>query len=114
MHIDEMQCSYSKHFDLVTVTGKIFSKNNNFYYPLVDLESAFHGVPRDVVWCALLKLVLRVNNTVSDFMVHIGLHQYSVSSSLLFMVMLEAFYGENSPGSLQEMLYASDLTLVKQ
>ena len=123
-----------KHcFYLETIAGNILSKKKNFYFAFVDLEKAFDGVPRDVVWWAwrmqgveewLVKIIqciyrnsrscVRVNKTVSDdFLVHIGLLQSLVLSSSLFMVMLEIFYMENWPGSSEEMLYANDLVLVK-
>ena len=88
---------------------KYLGKNKNLYFAFVDLEKAFNRVPRDVVRLAMIKLNIdewptetvmamyelsdstaRVNNTVgSKFNVKVGVHQGSVLSLLLFIVVFE-------------------------
>ena len=88
---------------------KYLGKNKNLYFAFVDLEKAFDRVPSDVVRLAMRKLNIdewptetvmamyelsgstaRVKNTVgSKFNVKVGVHQGSVLSLLLFIVVFE-------------------------
>ena len=99
-----------RHFYLETVTEEICSKKKNLYFAFVDLEKAFDQMRRDFVWWAWRKLGVEdrlvkiiqsmyrntrnhvgVNGTFSDdFLVQVGLHQGSVLSPLLFIIVLEA------------------------
>ena len=55
---------------------------------------------------------LRVNNTYSDeFGVKVGVHQGSVLSPLLFVIVLEALSCEFRTGTPWELLYADDLVI---
>ena len=55
---------------------------------------------------------VRVNNTYSDeFGVKVGVHQGSVLSPLLFVIVLEAFSCEFRTGTPWELLYADDLVI---
>ena len=55
---------------------------------------------------------VRVNNTYSDeFGVKVGVHQGSVLSLLLFVIVLEALSREFRTGTPWELLYADDLVI---
>ena len=100
----------------------------------VDLEKAFDRVPRKVLWWAmrklgvdewLVKLVqamytnascrVRVGASYSeDFSVKVGVHQGSVLSPLLFIIVLEALSREFRTGCPWELLYADDLVIIAE
>ena len=98
----------------------------------VDLEKAFDSVPRKVIWWALRKLGVeewivrlvqgmyanarsgvRVGEGFSkEFEVKVGVHQGSVLSPLLFIIVLEALSREFRAGVPWEDLYADDLVII--
>ncbi len=98
----------------------------------VDLEKTFDRVPREVVWLALRKLgvdewivsviksiyenattAVKVNGRLSKaFVVRVRVHQGSVLSPLLFIIVLEALSREFREGLPMELLYADDLILL--
>ena len=97
----------------------------------VDLEKAFDRVPRKVIWWALRKLDVdsatvqgmysnarsrvRVGEGYSEeFEVKVGVHQGSVLSPLLFIIVLEALSGEFPLGVPWEDLYADDLVIIAE
>ena len=93
---------------------KYLAANNRLYMAFVDLEKAFDRVPRKVIWWALRKLgvdewIVRLvqgmySNARScvhvgegyseEFEVKVGVHQGSVLSPLLFIIVLEALSRE--------------------
>ena len=100
----------------------------------VDLEKAFDRVPRKVIWWALRKLGVdewivhlvrgmysiarsrvRVGEGYSeDFEVKVGVHQGSVLSPLLFIIVLEALSPEFHGGVPWEDLYADNLVIIAE
>ena len=102
--------NYKRQFYLETVKEKYLAKNKNLYFVFADLGKDFDRVPRDVVRWALRKLGVeewfgkivqsmysnaqsrvRTDGIFSDdFLVQAGLHQGSVLSPLLFIIVLEA------------------------
>ena len=108
------------------------AKDKTLYLAFVDLEKAFDRVPRAVLWWAMRKLgvpevlirtvqamyhnasaSVRVGTAFSDpFEVKVGVHQGSVLSPLLFIMVLEALSMEFRTGCPWELLYADDLVII--
>ena len=100
----------------------------------IDLEKAFDRVPRKVIWWALRKLGVdewikrlvqgKYSNDRShvhvgegyseEFEVKVGVHQGSVLSPLLFIIVLEALSHEFRCGVPWEDLYADDLVIIAE
>ena len=113
---------------------KYLAANKRLYMAFVDLEKAFDRVPRKVIWWALRKLgveewivrlvqsmyanarsQVRVGDGYSEeFEVKVGVHQGSVLSPLLFIVVLEALSREFRSGVPWEDLYADDLVIITE
>jgi hypothetical protein len=113
---------------------KYLAKKKDLWMAFVDLEKAFDRVPREVVWWALQSLgvdewivsvikamyedattVVKVNGRESKaFRVRVGVHQGSVLSPLLFVIVLEALSREFRDGLPLELLYADDLVLMAE
>ena len=99
---------------------------------LLLLKKAFDRVPRKVLWWALRKVGIpewivhviqvmyqnarsqvKVNNFLSDvFDMQAGVHQGSVLSPLLSIIVLEALSREFRTSCPRELLYADDLVLI--
>ena len=110
------------------------AKGKTLYFSFVDLEKTFDRIPRKVLWWALRKLhvpellvniiqsmyynlssKVRVENSYSDsFGVNVGVHQGSVLSPLLFIIVLEALSQEFRTGCPWEILYADDLVIIAE
>ena len=110
---------------------KYLARNKELWMAFVDLEKAFDRVPWEVVWWALRCLgvdewivsvikamyedattMVRVNGRESKaFSVRVGVHQGSVLSPLLFIIVLEALSREFREGLPMELLYADDLVV---
>ena len=113
---------------------KYLAKNKELWMAFVDLEKAFDRVPREVVWWALRCLSVdewimsgiramygdattrvRLNGREREsnaFSVRVGVHQGSVLSPLLFIIVLEALSREFRVGLTMELLYADDLVVL--
>ena len=113
---------------------KYLAKNRKLYFAFVDLEKAFDRVPRKVLWWALrrvgveewmVKVVacmyenahsqIRVNGSYSNKVnINVGVHQGSVLSPLLFIIVLDALSTEFRTGCPWELLYADDLVITAE
>ena len=138
VEIDEMQCGFMSGrgttdaiFIVRQLQEKHLATNKPLYMAFVDLEKAFDRVPRDVIWWAMRKLGIdewlvrlvqsmykdvrsrvRVGDGYSEeFGVGVGVHQGSVLSPLLFIIVLEALSREFRTGCPWELLFADDLMI---
>ena len=138
VEIDEMQCGFMSGrgttdaiFIVRQLQEKHLAANKPLYMAFIDLEKALDGVPRDVIWWAMRKLGIdewlvrlvqsmykdvrnrvRVGDGYSEeFGVGVGVHQGSVLSPLLFIIVLEALSREFRTGCPWELLYADDLMI---
>ena len=138
VEINEMQCGFISGrgttdaiFIVRQLQEKHLAANKPLYMAFVDLEKAFDRVPRDVIWWAMRKLGIdewlvrlvqsmykdvrsrvRVGDGYSEeFGVGVGVHQGSVLSPLLFIIVLEALSREFRTGCPWELLYADDLMI---
>ena len=102
--------NYKRHSYLKIVKEKYLAKKKNLYFVFAYLGKDFYRVPSDAVWWAVRKLGVeewltkviqsmyrtvrsrvRTNGVFSeDFLVQVGLHQGTVLSPLLFIMVLEA------------------------
>ena len=100
----------------------------------VDLEKAFDRVPWKVIWWVLRKLgveewIVRLVQGMNanarshvcvgegyseEFEVKVGVHQGSVLSLLLFIIVLKALSREFRSGVPWEDLYADDLVIIAE
>ena len=139
VNIDDMQFGFMHGRgtkDAIFIVRQIqevyIRKNRNLFFAFVDLEKAFDRVPRKVLWWTLRKVGIpewiarviqvmyqnarsqvRVNNLFSDvFDVQVGVHQGSVLSPLLFIIVLEALSREFRTSCSWELLYDDDLVLI--
>ena len=138
VEIDEMQCGFMSGrgttdaiFIVRQLQEKHLAANKPLYMAFVDLEKEFDRVPRDVIWWVMRKLGIdewlvrlvqsmykdvrsrvRVGDGYSEeFGVGVGVHQGSVLSPLLFIIVLEALSREFRTGCPWELLYADDLMI---
>src|SRR4029077_10651902 len=113
---------------------KFLGKKKELWMAFVDLEKAFDRVPREVLWWSLRQLkvdewlvkvimsmyenvttAVKVNDKTSEeFEVKVGVHQGSVLSPLLFIIVMEALSNCFRRGLPWELLYADDLVLIAE
>ena len=97
---------------------KNLQKKKNIYFAYFDLEKAFNRVPRRILWWAMRKLRIdewiiqivksmyenahskvRITNSYSNAInVSVGVHQGSVLSPLVFIIVMEALSREFRTG----------------
>ena len=138
VEIDEIQCGFMSGcavtdaiFIVHQLQEKHLAANKPLYMAFFNLEKAFDRVPRDVIWWAILKLGIdewlvrlvqsmykdvrsrvRVGDGYSEeFGVGVGVHQGSVLSPLLFIIVLEALSRKFRTGCQWELLYADKLMI---
>ena len=141
VHINEMQFGFMPGkgttdaiFIVRQLQEKYLAKKKDLYFAFVDLEKAFDRVPREVVKWALRKLYVdewlvqavmtlyedaktsvRFGGEASEsFDVKVGLHQGSVLSPLLFVIVMNATSSGVASGLPYEILYADDLALIAE
>ena len=139
--IDAMQlgsmpgkCTIGHLFIAHQLQERYVEKKKETIFALVDLENAFDRVPIEVIKRAMKKLgvvewliravvtlyrnsnsVIRVNNTVVEkFDVKVGVHQSSILSSCLFVLVLEALPRKCKSTLPRNMLYADDLVTISE
>ena len=139
--INDMQCGFMQGrgttdaiFILRQLQEKHLVAGKPLYLAFIDLEKVFDRVPREVIWWSMRKLKidewlvrivqsmykevrsrLRVGDEYSNsFDVWVGVHQGSVLSPLLFVIVLEALSMEFRTGCPWEILYADDLMVSAQ
>jgi hypothetical protein len=140
--IDEMQFGFTPGkgttdaiFILRQLQERYLVKKRELWMAFVDLEKAFDRVPRDVIWWALRELGVEEHTVAiiqamyskartavkigaeesGEFEVKVGVHQGSVLSPLLFIVVLEAISRRfDKQGLPFELLYADDLVIMAQ
>ena len=138
IEVDEMQCGFMSErgttdaiFIVCQLQEKHLTANKPLYMAFIDLEKAFDHVLRDVIWWAMRKLgidewLVRLVQSIykdlrsrvrvgdgynKEFGVGVGVHQGSVLSPLLFIMVLEALPREFRTGCPWELLYADDLMI---
>ena len=137
--IDDMQFGFMPGrgttdaiFSVRQIQEAYIRKTLNLYFAFISLEKTFDKVPRKVLWWPLrnvgapewivsvVKVMyqnarsqVRVSNLFSDvFDVQVGVHQDSVLSTLLLIIVLQALSREFCTSCLWELLHADDLVLL--
>ena len=141
VNIDEMQFGFMQGrgttdaiFIARQLQEKYVSKKKDLFFAFVDLEKAFDRVPREVtIWALrqvgveewLVQTVMAMYEEArtvvrtpcgdsASFTVNVGVHQGSVLSPLLFVIVMEAVTRDVRIGLPWELLYADDLILVSE
>ena len=121
-------------FTVRQLQEKHLSKRKELYFGFVNLEKAFNQVPREVVRWALRKagveewlvravmalfvdartFVQMASGDSESFKVKVGVHQGSVLSPLLFIIVMDVLSREASEGLPWEVLFADDMALMAE
>ena len=118
-------------FAIRQLMEKFRAVDRRLYMVFVDLEKAFDRVPRDLIWWALRRkgviereiaaiaemyrspqTAVRLDGEFSNyFTVNVGVHQGSILSPLLFIIVVDEIT-KHLKTDLREFLYADDLVLI--
>jgi hypothetical protein len=139
IHIDEMQRGFvagrstmDAVFMVRQVQEKFLEKNRTLWLAFVDLEKAYDRILRELVWWALrrklvpeslielirtlyqepVSIVTTAVGNTETFNVEVGLHQGSVLSPLLFIIVMNEITEDIKQGLPWEILFADDLVLM--
>src|SRR5580698_8951249 len=139
--IDDMQFGFQSGkgttdatFIVRQLQEKYMAAKKDLWLAFVDLEKVFDRVPRDILWWSLRELgveesivgviksmydssttAVKLKNGVSErFEVKVGVHQGSVLSPLLFIIVLEALTRKCRKGLPYELLFSNDLILMAE
>jgi len=113
---------------------KFRAKGKKLYFGFVDLEKAFHRVPREVIRWAMCKLRVEewlvsavmfmytgaktvartVYGNTNGFEVKVYMHQGSALSPLLFVIVMEALSREFRVALPWELLYVDYLVVIAE
>ena len=122
------------YFILRMLQEKYSQKKQNMYHVFVDLEKAFDRVPRKVIEWALRKkgipermveavMALYVESRTrvktmagksEEFDILVGVHQGSVLSPLLFIIVMDELSKDIRKGVPWELMFADDLALTEE
>jgi len=141
IEVDDMQFGFMKCKGTTDAIFTVRQMQQNFrvkgkklYFGFVDLEKAFDRVPREVIRWAMRKLgveewfvsavmsmytgaktvLITVYGNSSGFEVKVGMHQGSVLSPLLFVIVMEAISREFRVTLPWELSYADDLVVIAE
>ena len=141
VNIDDMQFGFRPGrgttdaiFIIRQIQEQFLAKKRELWFAFVDLEKAFDRVPRDAVWWALRHVgveewIIEVIKAMyagactsvklpdcesQEFEVKVGVHQGSVFSTLLFIIVMQALSNNFKEGFSWELLFADDLILVAE
>ena len=139
VNVDDMQYAFKAghgttdtNFILRQIQGKYIGKNHNLCFAFFYPEKSLDRVPRKFLWWALRKVDIpecivcvvqimyqnarsrvRLNSSYSDvFKAQLIVHQGSVLSSFLFIIVMEAFCREFQTGCQWEPLCADDQVII--
>ena len=139
VELDKMQMRFMPGrdaTDAIFIMRQLMEKQEmagrNLYTVFVDLEKAFDRVPKEVIWWSLrrkrvlerkikammemytnIQTSVKVEYTSSEpFNVKVAVHQGSILSSFVFVLVMDEVTKDIREGVVQEMLHADDVVLV--
>ena len=128
------RCTTDAIFILRQLQEKYMAANKQLFVVFVDLGKAFDRVSRKIIWWAMRKLgiekwlvrmvqvidvdvksMVKVSDGYNkEFGVDVGVHQGSVLTLLLFIIVIEAVSMGFKIDSPWELLYADDLLIISE